>query len=210
MLWPHTENAHVKGSLFYTQSLHAIKFVPRKIVKWKISALYLCFRTFLREGRVGEGIWVESSVHIPLCHVLFCNVCGHDRSTLLFIFYAKYSVEKTWAALNPLAIASLSRIPIFFFGRKMFHVFINLFLPFFRPLSLSIVKHVQIWIYSVVKFSAKLYDSGHFMEAEEKKRTQHHTYFLCIVWLYFDFLFCDASLPPLQFSSHSSRLIWTA
>lgn len=141
-------------------------------------------------SRNGKG---NRRTHFSLCHVLFCNVCGHDRSTLLFIFYAKYSVEKTWAALHLLA-CFLSFIQ--FFGKNIscFHkLAVSLFF-FFSPLPAN-VKHVQIWIYSV----AKLYDSGHFMEAE---KTPHilPVYSLAI----FRLPFCDALSSSLLF-----RFVWT-
>ena len=107
-----------------------------------------------------------------------------------FIFYAKYSVEKTWAALNLL----LSFIRVFR-EKKMFHVFINLFLFFLLPLKCKTCTNLNLFC-SV----AKLYDSGHFIEVGKK----HHTYFLCIVWLYFDFLFVIFVFLRLTFSTFLS------
>ena len=153
-------------------------------------------------GGKGECGVKGFDVHISLCHVSFCNVCGHDRSTLLFIFYAKYSVEKTWAALNLLAFASLfySGIPR---RKKIFHVFINLFRFFLLLLKCKTCTNLNLFC-SV----AKLYDSGHFIE-EGKKNTPHilPVYSLAVFWLPFS----DIPLPPsyfLYFSLASCGLYW--
>lgn len=83
------ENAHVKGSLF-----HAIKLDITVNCKAKISASRTSAAVRLPRIRQASSPWAES--------ICCCNECGHDRSTLLFIFYAKHSVEETWAVcLSP-------------------------------------------------------------------------------------------------------------
>lgn len=128
-------------------------------------------------GRLRKKKKVEKSVYTSLCATFyFSNVCGHDRSTLLFIFYAKYSVEKTWASPCPLVppcSLCLSQHPLF---GKMFNVSYTC-CWFSFLLKCKACTNLNLFCGQIVWF-----------RSFQRSRKRHHTYFLCIVWIYFDFL----------------------
>lgn len=140
-----------------------MKFVSRRIVKWKISTSYLSFAV----GRSNEQRR-KIGVHNSRCHVLFLNVCGHDRSMLLFIFYAKYSVEKTWAAVSSLSLP-------FQFASLYTQLSGNCFILFIYSLLLTpcstckTCTNLNLFCGQIVWF-----------RSFRGSRKKHHTYFLSV------------------------------